>query len=261
MNQLETKRLAKKEARLRAEIEAARSRGDRAELQRLQAEFRSSGIPVVRDGPAPVLLGGRGSAPRPVRSIKTPTKTKPGRKRKTQATPDAVEDVVPELRADAAPTLTVRISSAVRQAISDEIQETGWRLDAGIETGGWLFAWSRFGREIEAAWATRLAGGERRPDAVLLDDDVPEYLERRHSNATVIGSWHVHSSRPDPLPSPADRRVALLRCDDRGRSRWLSLIVTCPDGNWRRPKLNGWVTHRALGVVPVTEPVLLEGGF
>jgi hypothetical protein len=128
MSELAEKQLAKLEIRLRTEIQAAQQRGDAAAVAKLQAEYRSSGIPVVRDGPVPQVRGGSAPRPRPVRSVSKPAKRKP-------ATTSAIE--TPQLRADVEPKFEVELRPGALDGIIAELQRSDGLLDV-CETGGTL---------------------------------------------------------------------------------------------------------------------------
>jgi hypothetical protein len=184
------------------------------------------------------------------------------------------EDEVPELRADAAPTLTVTLSRSALHEICDELNAIGRALlEDGLETGGSLIG-RQVRRVLEVLDASGPASGPDDGSARRFIDGVrissaPGYgiardLARHFSDARIVplGAWHSHPIRK-PEPSGVDRRSALLALEQlerelgwRAPNVWIDLIVTpgLREG-FRSPRVFGWATRRLPWSGAITEPV------
>jgi hypothetical protein len=173
---------------------------------------------------------------------------------------------VPELRADAKPTLTVKLSSFGRRSIDQELSYSRDLLeDYDAETGGYLFG-SRDG----GTWllsATRLgSSGRRKPQAVQLGYDEAERMAHdirsSESDHRFLGRWHTHPYVNNSQPSTNDRANALagLAWRDLNPASFAVDLILTPDRErgWSRPHFHAWVTRRNQCGTAVTEPATLN---
>jgi Prokaryotic homologs of the JAB domain len=242
MNELVTKRLERKEAQLRAKIEAARLRGGQAALARLQAEFRNGGFTTTRFGPAPMVVDGRRSAsrPRPLsryhRSYEWAlgSATKPRRQ--------------VELRSERS-GFRLTLESRARKAIEEEIQHIRKTLGE-CEAAGYLYSnyVSRAADDSLTVFAASHAGQSRHtPSSVQLADpfDVRNDYPDDWAIYKQCGDWHSHPSG-STTPSDHDTRAWASMCDSLSRDRYIGLIVTKSTGGsgWMIPQYTAWETRR-----------------
>jgi integrative and conjugative element protein (TIGR02256 family) len=231
---------------LETRILKAIERGDTAEVERLRAQYRRSGI-TRYGGTCEVVGRSRFSQERP--RVSKPAKPRPA------------PYPVPELRADATPTLTVRLGVGALNGISAELERSDGLLHT-VETGGNLFGRHR-GKTIELVHASGPGddGEARRFEnsvMVSLADGYrhAEELERIYQrDVSFLGGWHTHPIR-QPLPSATDRSEGLAGLDQMHRlgtwaTCWLDLILM-PDvqRGWDAPSIRGWAT-----VAPTGEPL------
>jgi proteasome lid subunit RPN8/RPN11 len=176
---------------------------------------------------------------------------------------------VPELRANAAPTVTVNLGTALLGGLCEELERGEGLLDT-VETGGNLFGRRRVGvLDLYHASGPGADGRARRfVDSVRVsiaeaDAEARELQRIWQDDVSFVGGWHTHP-RPHRTPSDTDRASALGALDDVSALRfapyWVDLILTADsERGWESPHVHGWVTRRtALGAV--TEPARIEGG-
>ena len=168
-------------------------------------------------------------------------------------------DHVPELRAKATPRqVEFYVSDYGLDAIREELRDNRELLEAGGETGGWLFGRRDTFRKYQLH-PTRLGlDGERSHHSVLLGLQPMREGERRAAASGVrdlffLGSWHTHPyAKGYAEPSRSDRRNTLARLD-RGESAYactatfgLDLIITPdPMRAYSRPHFHLWLTDRS----------------
>ena len=192
--------------------------------------------------------------------------------------PASPSEYVPELRAGAKPTLTVRLRAQALREINRELDRDGGRavLDL-LETGGNLVGRARHdGFDVLDA-SGPMSAPEGDTDARRLVDAVKislrpgfgiaDELARQHQDSaiTYLGGWHSHPGQ-FPEPSTTDRAAALRSLQIVGEEfgwrapdKWVDLIFT-PDARdgWANPRAYGWVTRVPQWGAPVTEPCNIE---
>jgi integrative and conjugative element protein (TIGR02256 family) len=241
---------------LEARILTAIERGDTAEVERLRAQYRRSGV-IRPGGTATVVQRSRPAVERPrIVLYKKPAKPRPAKY------------PVPELRAEATPSLTVRLGAGALDGISAELERSHGLLHT-VETGGNVFGRHR-GNTIELVYASGPGsdGKARRFENSVMVSLADGYqhakeLKRIYQDDRVsfLGGWHTHPIR-EPLPSETDRSEGLAGLDQMHRlgtwaTCWLDLILM-PNAHrgWEAPSVRGWATRRT-DWGAVTEPVLV----
>jgi hypothetical protein len=266
---------------LERSILAAHASGDTRTLERLQAEYRTrSDVCIIRGGPPPQLVYGDDAAVTRLRSKSPPSAAVPTRPRPrstsaSSLTPAAraariaeIADEIPELRADAEPTITVSLSVLARQTIETELMDSLSVIkDRLAETGGWLFGSWEQGKWLMSA--TGLGDGEMRSKSVVLDYDLARHelyranLGGYNPRHKFLGCWHVHPIAGSTSPSGTDRRNSLRALDFKEMNPAdfaVDLIVSPHERRgWISPQYHAWATRRDRWAGPVTEPVTIKG--
>jgi proteasome lid subunit RPN8/RPN11 len=234
--ELEVK-LEEKAAKLAAKIELARSRGDQAEVERLQATFRQSGLIITRGGPAPTVIDGRGEAPRHRRPRHTRDAALFGHG------PSKVE-----LR-DERSGFLLRLEASARRAIEQEVAHIRGTL-GDREAGGYLFApLVTRARDDSLTIAAASHAGESRHarSSIQLGDpfELRNQLPASWRTYKQCGDWHTHAAG-STTPSDADMRAWAAWCDELCRARYLTLIVSpsTEGSGWMIPTFSAYETRR-----------------
>lgn len=164
---------------LKQRITAARDRGNTAELERLQAEYRISGVPTTAQARGHQLpqarVAGGDSLARP-----------------------AARDSL--TRAPAVQGLSVAITPSVRDSLDDQYD--------GAETGGFLIG-PITSDEIFVTGVIAQSGDEQDRTSTSTKLDLYRalsILETLPSDVSICGDWHVHPHEADTQPSSADLR-------------------------------------------------------
>jgi proteasome lid subunit RPN8/RPN11 len=175
---------------------------------------------------------------------------------------------VPELRADAPPSLTVRLRPGAVLGIEAELERSRGILGSH-ETGGNVFGRTRGGvlELIEASGPGEDGKARRFEDAVMISVSeghaIAKELRRSYDDNLIglVGGWHVHP-RPVPEPSETDRENALVGLDDlverdgwKAPQLWLDVILYPNGDGWDAA---GWATRRLGEFGSVTEPAAIE---
>jgi Prokaryotic homologs of the JAB domain len=176
------------------------------------------------------------------------------------------EREVPELRANAKPTVTVKVGSLARATIGEELAWSRSLLETyRAETGGWIF-----GVYDRGSWhlmATRLgSAGERKPEKVLMDYAEAEraaiLIRDGEARMRFLGTWHSHPFPNSSQPSSADRTNALtfMGWRDLNPAPFAVSVILTPDRDrgWSAPQFHAWTTRRNQFGTAVTEPATIE---
>jgi hypothetical protein len=172
-------------------ITEAHESGDRALLERLQAEYRTRD--TYRPGPPPQLWEGSAT------EVVSPARHN-GSSRSTLAPG------------------TVALSPYAKRSISGF-----WRGDAGMETGGFLWGWVAHDVVLIDSAVEAGEGMERGPTHTRYDSEYVETYEYGVGRP-IIGDWHTHPGQPDPEPSAADRKCWAKHAGRAGIP-WASVIL------------------------------------
>jgi hypothetical protein len=243
--------LVKEIARAHAEVQCG-SPGAREKLERLQAEYRTSGAPIsriggtcqVEDRPSVWVSHRPRSISRDVLDYGYPSEAVELHRHSTEPT-----------------RFELGFSSTARHMIEDEILRV--RRDRGdVECGGWLFAVQR-----PRTWSTGLTvvaatdGGDSRVSrtSVEFGSDPYEIRERfpdEWRSFFWVGDWHVHPPPGSTVPSDRDMRGWAGAMDRTGIARYAGVIVSpAEQGGWMYPQFSAWTTRRAGSPsLPVCEP-------
>ena len=221
--------------RLKAEIIAAHRSGDRRELERLQAIYRSS-VEVTSSE-----RGVLGTA----RLITTPG----GPTVPTKTPAPAWEKV--ELR-ETSPAPVVELHESAADTIRLELRNLYLDFDSEVETGGWLFA--RPHRPQAVLYATGPGEGSRHWLGQLQLTPAPP---SPWADLAVVGCWHCHPGS-NAEPSRTDMEAWAAGSEWR-RTAYVSVIALRSDSagiGWMEPRLHAFLTHHDNGR-PVCEPARL----
>jgi hypothetical protein len=237
----------------------------RSKLERLQAEYRSSGVMIERPGGTATLI-----EPGAISRTAAPPALEP-----RPATSPDVLDEVPALRTEMQSGFSVHLGNGALRGIMEELERSDFVLAGGShETGGNLYGCLRAGvLELLDASGPGSDGNARRFESSVMVSltegfAIGEELSRQHQNALLVfcGGFHTHPIR-DATPSPTDRSNALIglaqlerKLGWRAPSRWLDVILT-PDAvrGWDAPFATAWATRRLGEFGSVTERVQIEG--
>jgi hypothetical protein len=242
------------------EVARSGSAEARSKLERLQAEFRTSGTVIERPGGTATLMDRPGAISR--------TTVRPAPVSRAIA-PDELDEV-PVLRTEIKDGFSVHLGNGALRGIMEEFQRSDWLFEHHVESGGNLFGRQRAGvlELVDASGPGSDEKARRFESAVMVSLTegfaIAEELQRQRQDALVIfcGGWHVHPIR-DPRPSPTDRSNALIGLDElerklgwRAPARWVDLILT-PDAarGWDAPYATAWATRRLGEFGSVTERV------
>jgi hypothetical protein len=178
---------------------------------------------------------------------------------------------LPELRADAAPSATVKLFPGARREIDAELERSSGILGTH-ETGGNLFGRLKGGAlEVIDGSGPGSDGQARRFEGAVMvsmkeGHEIARELRRNWHDELInlCGGWHVHP-RPVREPSEADRENALMALDDlverhgwRAPPAWVDVILYPVGDGWSAA---GWATRRLeWSGQAVTEPVTIEKG-
>jgi Prokaryotic homologs of the JAB domain len=246
--------LVKEIERAHAEVRRGNP-GAREKLERLQAEYRTSGATISRIG-GTCEVEDRPSAPfshqprsisRDVLNYGHPSSAVEIRARSTESRP-----------------FTVSLTSYSREQILDEIRHI--RRQGDLEAAGWMWAcqtprsWSD---SLTVALATH--AGDSRHGRYSVEVGNPYLLreeqcppELRHLK--VIGDWHSHPFAGSTIPSDTDARAWAGWMDRYGLARFSAVIVSpAEQGGWMIPTFSAWTVRREGSPSrPICEPARIE---
>jgi proteasome lid subunit RPN8/RPN11 len=242
-------------SRAYAEVQRG-SPGAREKLERLQAEYRTSGE-ITRVG-GTCQLEGRPSAPFSYRARSRSV----SRDVLNYGHPSSAVEI--RARATESRPFTVSLTAYSREQILDEIRHI--RRQGDLEAAGWMWAsqtprsWSD---GLTVALATH-AGASRHGrysvevgnPYVLREEQCPPEL--RHLK--VIGDWHSHPIAGSTTPSDTDAKAWAGWMDRYGLARFSAVIVSpAEQGGWTYPVFSAWTVRReGHPSLPVCEPARIE---
>jgi hypothetical protein len=221
---------------LRAHADVAEGKaGARAQLHRLQAQFRTSGQIIERSpaGATATLIEPGGGGGTISRMVKPATK---GR-----------EPI--ELRLRGHSPFTIDLSPGSKTAILDEIRSV--RRHGDLEAAGFLFAPKRpsFRSDSVLICVATHAGDDTRHSqrSVALGDpyEVQASLPPELAHVMRIGDWHSHGVPESDVPSDVDLRAWAANLDAMGLPFYTGIIASpARDGGWMLPSLTPWCVRR-----------------
>ena len=239
----------------RAHAEVGRgSLGAREKLERLQAEYRTSGATIsriggtcqVEDRPSVLVSQRPRSISRDVLDYGHPSSAVEIRSRSTESRP-----------------FTVSLTSYSREQILDEIRHI--RRQGDLEAAGWMWAC-----QTPRSWSDSLSvslathSGDSRHGRYSVEVGNPYLLreeqcppELRHLK--VIGDWHSHPIVGSTTPSDTDAKAWAGWMDKYGLARFSAVIVSpAEQGGWTYPQFSAWTVRReGSPSLPVCEPARL----
>jgi proteasome lid subunit RPN8/RPN11 len=193
--------MATTEKDLEVRLLEAHQAGNTRLLEKLQAEFRASGRPVIRYGPRKIsLVESRSGSALP--EVSTPRVT------------------------------SIHLANGLR----GQIQDLAWEGEDGREAGGFLFG-HREGAAVVLTDVSHTARAERSRDEIRLDIDTALKIQRPPFDR-IIGTWHTHREGNGD-PSEIDRENALRAAKLHRDGINIGIIVTPhPTFGWAAPRLS-----------------------
>lgn len=189
-------------------------RGAKAKLERLQAEYRTSGATIERPGGSAVLTESR-----PVTSLRprrVKQKAQVDRARPFDRPCSAVEIRSPSTE----PTqYTVKLGSGARRAIEDELALVRRELGPDFECGGWLYG--QYRPRESSTWttiavATHAGNSEHGRSSITFGESATSLMLRSFppdlAHLTHLGDWHSHPNAGSTIPSDGDARGWARSC-------------------------------------------------
>jgi hypothetical protein len=237
-------------------------RGAKARLERLQAEYRTSGATIERPGGSATLIESR-----PVTSLR-PRRVK----QQAQVARDLPfghppSEVVIRARSTEPTQYTVTLGSGARRAIEDELVLVRRELGPDFEAGGWLYG--QYRPRESSTWttiavATHAGDSEHGRSSITFGESATALMLRSFppdlGHMKHLGDWHSHPNPGSTIPSDGDARGWARSLDEYGFARYSGIIISPSETlGWANPVFSAWTVRReGVPSLPVCEPARLD---
>lgn len=248
---------------MRAHADVARGeRGAKARLERLQAEYRTSGAMIERPGGSAMLIE-RGRVTRLPRRVKQQAQV-------ARARPLDLPSTAVEIRSRSTEPeqYTVKLGNGARRAIEDELALVRRELGPDFECGGWLYG--QYRPHESSTWTTiavasHAGDSEHGRSSITFGESATSLMLRSFppdlGHMTPLGDWHSHPNPGSTIPSDGDARGWARSLDQYGFARYSAIIVSPSESfGWANPVYSAWTVRReGVPSLPVCEPAKLVG--